>query len=79
MIDTPEEMKSFFDIRFENYDVHMASSVEEFTDFYKKIADPFTETDEPIEILDLGAGTGIELGFILTKAPNARITAVEMA
>lgn len=79
MTDTPEEMKSFFDLRVEGYDKHMASNVEDFNKFYSKIADPFEKTDEPIEILDLGAGTGIELDFIFAKAPNARITAVDLS
>jgi ubiquinone/menaquinone biosynthesis C-methylase UbiE len=79
MVETPEEMKSFFDYRVERYDEHMAESVEEYLAFYRQIAVPFHETDEPIEILDLGAGTGIELEFIFAKAPNARVTAVDLS
>jgi len=79
MSDTPEEMKSFFDNRVEGYDAHMAESIEKYADFYRQIAIPFPETDAPIEVLDLGAGTGIELEFIFAKAPNARITAVDLS
>ena len=79
MTDPPEEMKSFFDLRVNGYDEHMASKVEDYSNFYSKIAAPFEKTEEPIEVLDLGAGTGIELKFILDKAPNAKITAVDLS
>ena len=79
MADTPEEMKAFFNFRADGYDEHMASSVEGYYIFYGKIADPFEKTEEPIEVLDLGAGTGIELEFIFAKAPNAKITAVDLS
>ena len=77
--DTYEEMKSFFDSRVNGYDEHMASNVEEYDKFYRNIASPFEKTNEPIEVLDLGAGTGLELQFILAKAPNANITAVDLS
>lgn len=79
MSDTYEEMKSFFDLRANGYDEHMASTLEEYENFYRNIAAPFEKTDGPVEILDLGAGTGIELEFIFAKAPNARITAVDLS
>ena len=61
--------------RVDGYDEHIAASIEDFDTFYRRIAAPFEETHEPIEVLDLGAGTGIELEFIFAKAPKARITA----
>lgn len=79
MTETHEKMKSFFDLRADGYDAHMASILEGYDDFYGKIASPFEKTDEPVEVLDLGVGTGIELGFIFAKAPNARITAVDLS
>lgn len=79
MSDTYEEMKVFFDLRVDGYDEHMAASIEEYNDFYRNVAAPFERTDEPVEILDLGAGTGIELEFIFEKAPNAKITAVDLS
>lgn len=79
MTGPPEEMKSFFDQRVNGYDEHMASSIEDYSIFYSKIAAPFEKTNEPIQVLDLGAGTGIELEFILDKAPNAKITAVDLS
>ncbi len=79
MSETHEEMKSFFDTRAEEYDEHMASILEEYEKFYGHIAFPFRDTDESLEVLDLGAGTGLELEFIFAKAPNSRITAVDLS
>ncbi|HAK43840.1 MAG TPA: class I SAM-dependent methyltransferase, partial [Clostridium sp.] len=36
-------------------------------------------TEEAIEILDLGCGTGLELEEIFNKAPNARITCMDLS
>ena len=79
MSETHEEMKSFFDLRADGYDEHMASVLEEYNSLYENIASPFEKTAEPVEVLDLGAGTGIELEFIFTRAPKARITAVDLS
>lgn len=79
MSETHEEMKSFFDTRADEYDDFVASIFESYDEFYRNIASPFEITDEPVEVLDLGAGTGIELEFIFSRVPNARITAVDMA
>ncbi|MBN1906796.1 MAG: class I SAM-dependent methyltransferase [Deltaproteobacteria bacterium] len=79
MSDKYEEMKSFFDIRADSYDEHMAAILEDYHNFYTNIGAAFQNTDKPIEVLDLGAGTGIELEYIFKKAPNARITAVDLS
>lgn len=72
-------MCSFFNVRAEGYDQHMAENIEGFTEFYHSIETAFPATDKSIEILDLGAGTGLELEHIFTKAPNAKITAVDVS
>ncbi|NLD35903.1 MAG: class I SAM-dependent methyltransferase [Desulfatiglans sp.] len=74
-----EEMKSFFDARVSGYDEKMAATIEEYDNFYRNVATPIEKTDKPIEVLDLGAGTGIELEYIFENAPNARITAVDLS
>ena len=79
MTETHEEMGSFFDTRAEGYDEYVASVFEEYDNFYTNIASPLEKTDEPVRVLDLGAGTGIELEFIFAKAPNAQITAVDLS
>lgn len=67
-----EEMAAFFDRRAEGYDAHMREAVEDFDAFYNAVAAIVTPTGAPIRILDLGAGTGAELGGIFRRAPRAR-------
>ncbi|MCB0110399.1 MAG: methyltransferase domain-containing protein [Caldilineaceae bacterium] len=78
----PEPMAAFFDRRAAGYDAHMCSNV--FTDatfvkFYRAIASPIPETVQPLQILDLGCGTGLEIEFLLQRAPHAQITAVDLS
>jgi tRNA (cmo5U34)-methyltransferase len=75
----PEEMGDFFDQRSGGYDAHMRQAVASFGAFYKAVAQPIPITQEPVRILDLGCGTGLELGPILERAPEARITAVDLS
>jgi tRNA (cmo5U34)-methyltransferase len=79
MSSRPEDIRDFFEKRVDGYDEHMAETVEDFKAFYARLADPIEKTDEEIAILDLGAGTGIELEYIFAKAPRARITAVDLS
>ena len=69
----PEQMDVFFNQRASNYDTHMKESVIAFDQFYQAIAEPIVSTEEPISILDLGCGTGLEFEGIFAKAPNAKI------
>lgn len=75
----PEEMGCFFNARADGYDEHMCNSIVSFDRFYKCIVDPLSETSEIIEILDIGAGTGLELEHIFRKAPNSRITVIDIS
>jgi len=74
-----EKMAEFFDRRAASYEEHMRRSVAEFDEFYRSVAEAIARTKEPIAILDLGCGTGLELGFIFDRAPNCRITAVDLS
>ena len=78
----PEEMTAFFDARAAGYDDHMRDSV--FTDatfaqFYQAVSAPIEETDEPLNILDLGCGTGLEIEALLQRVPNVLITGVDLS
>lgn len=78
----PEPMAAFFDTRADGYDDHMRSNVftnTTFVHFYGAIASQIPETDQPLQILDLGCGTGLEIEFLLQRAPNAQITAVDLS
>lgn len=75
----PEKMADFFDARSDGYDEHMRRSVSDFHAFYESIASPISKTSRAIRILDIGCGTGLELEGIFTRAPNARVTAVDLS
>lgn len=78
MSDPPEEMGAFFDARADDYDDHMRKALDTPA-FYGAIADAITPTDDPITILDLGCGTGLELAGIFARAPRARVTGIDVA
>lgn len=78
-IKKPEEMSSFFDIRVSSYEEHMRQTIVSFDDFYSNISKPIEYSEEKIKILDLGCGTGLEIKWILKKAPNAYITGVDVS
>ena len=72
-----EPMGVFFDVRADTYNDKMLSNngIED----YKKLGACFPKTDEPLKILDIGCGTGIELEYIWAQAPNAHITCVDIS
>lgn len=81
-LEKPEDMAAFFDARAAGYDEHMRGFVfteAEFNQFYGAISNPIKRTDEPLNILDLGCGTGLELEALFQRAPNAQITGVDVS
>jgi tRNA (cmo5U34)-methyltransferase len=75
----PERMVDFFDERAEGYDEHMRGNVDSFEAFYGSVARAVPETEEPIEILDLGVGTGLELPAVFERASHSRITGIDVS
>ncbi|HBN84674.1 MAG TPA: hypothetical protein DDZ89_12595 [Clostridiales bacterium] len=73
----PENMAAFFDRRALGYNDHMLSGGG--IDDYIKLGKSIPITQEPISILDIGCGTGIELNYIWEKAPNAHITCIDLS
>jgi tRNA (cmo5U34)-methyltransferase len=78
MPDLPEEMDAFFNARADGYDEHMRE-VLDAPAFYGAIAAAIQPTSDPIAILDLGIGTGLELEGIFAHAPHAQITGIDLA
>ena len=46
--------------------------------FYQAVAQEISATDVDVRILDLGCGTGRELEDVFSRAPNAKITAIDL-
>ncbi|MBN2392706.1 MAG: class I SAM-dependent methyltransferase [Anaerolineae bacterium] len=77
-----EKMAAFFDARAAGYDAYMQDSIfpgAAFAQFYQAMSLPIERTDEPLNILDLGCGTGLELEALLQRVPNALITGVDLS
>ena len=73
-----EKMSDFFEARIVGYDEHMLNNIESADEFY-----PFTAkqlpTTENCHILDLGCGTGLELGEYYLLNPSARVTGIDLS
>lgn len=73
-----EKMEEFFDSRLKDYDEHQLTCINSATEFY-----PFTASCLPkvpgSSILDLGCGTGLELGFYFDIVPTAKVTGIDLA
>ena len=73
-----EKMGAFFDARLEGYEAHQLTTIDEAAQFY-----PFTARCLPqtpgARILDLGCGTGLELGYYFELVPTAKVTGVDLA
>ena len=73
-----EKMGDFFDARIEGYEAHQLNTIDDAAEFY-----PFTAGQLPqtpgARVLDLGCGTGLELGYYFELVPTARVTGVDLA
>lgn len=73
-----EKMGEFFDNRLDGYDTHMMTNIEGAREFY-----PFTAMQLPpaagARVLDLGAGTGLELSEYFKLNPSASVVAIDLA
>ncbi|MBR6323112.1 MAG: class I SAM-dependent methyltransferase [Lachnospiraceae bacterium] len=73
-----EKMGAFFDARLDGYEEHQLTTIEAAEEFY-----PFTAGCLPqrsgARILDLGCGTGLELGDYFETVPDAEVTGVDLS
>lgn len=72
-----ENMQDFFKKRAETYNEHVASGTR--LEQYKRLGMFIPKTDDSIQVLDIGCGTGIELKYIWEKIPNAHITCIDLS
>jgi tRNA (cmo5U34)-methyltransferase len=75
-----EPVHSLFDRTADTYDRARRRLIPCFDELYRAAVDalPFAR-DEEIEVLDLGAGTGLLSAFVAFSYPRARITMVDAA
>ena len=73
-----EKMGEFFDSRIDGYEEHQLTYIESAQEFY-----PYTASCLPpghgTRLLDLGCGTGLELGYYFELVPSAEITGIDLA
>ena len=74
----PEEMAAFFERRLDIYEEHQLHAIEGAALFYRRTADCLPAR-AGAEVLDLGCGTGLELGFYYAVNPTARLTCVDLS
>lgn len=73
-----EKMNDFFNKRVDGYEEHQLNVIDGAHEFY-----PYTASCLPMhenaEVLDLGCGTGLELGFYFKYNPTAKVTGIDLA
>ena len=72
----PEEMSEFFGSRLEEYDTHMLEEVEGCREGYLRMAEALP--DSMRYLLDLGAGTGLQLVPIFERFPHLCVSDIDL-
>ena len=73
-----ERMGEFFENRLDGYEEHQLTCIESAEEFYPFTAKCLPQT-EGANVLDLGCGTGLELGYYFETAPTAKVTGIDLA
>ncbi len=73
-----EEMGAFFDARADGYDAHMIDDMG-LGEYYREIGRLCRLVAPEPRLLDLGAGTGLELADIFRHHPDTRLTAIDLS
>ena len=73
-----EKMGAFFEARVDGYEEHQLTSIESAEEFYPFTAGCLPQTNDPA-VLDLGCGTGLELGYYFESVPGAKVTGIDLA
>ena len=64
-----EKMGEFFEARLNGYEEHQLTCIDSAREFYPFTAACLPQTAGP-DILDLGCGTGLELGYFFETVPT---------
>ncbi|WP_164880669.1 class I SAM-dependent methyltransferase [Clostridium manihotivorum] len=73
-----EEMRSFFNKRVDGYEQHMMDFVDGAGNYYIETA-KLVPQNQPIKLLDLGCGTGLELDEIFKINPKVEVTGIDFS
>lgn len=73
-----EKMDEFFERRLDGYDAHMLNNIEGAGEFYVFTAKCLPATADAC-VLDLGCGTGLELGEYFRIVPTANVTGIDLS
>lgn len=73
-----EKMGAFFETRLKGYEEHQLTSIEAAREFYPFTAGCLPQAADTV-ILDLGCGTGLELGYYYEAVPTAKVTGIDLA
>ena len=73
-----EKMGEFFDARIEGCEAHQLNTTDDAAEFYPFTAGQLPRTPGAM-VLDLGCGTGLELGYYFELAPAAHVTGIDLA
>ena len=76
MQDGVQDIYDFFNGTAEVWDQKFGPANEPF---YRAVAAEIPPTPDPVRILVLGCGTGLELDEIFARTPNARIAGIDLA
>ena len=76
----PRSAKQAFDTTAASYDVSRRQLIPCFDPFYSSVLDVLAKAEKsPLDIIDLGAGTGLMSAMILGRFPAAYVTLVDAA
>ena len=73
-----EKMGDFFNARLNGYEEHQLTAIEKAREFYPATAACLPARPDA-RILDLGCGTGLELGYYFELNPTAQVTGIDLA
>lgn len=73
-----EKMSDFFNSRLDGYEKHQLHAIEQAETFYPMTAN-YLPAKPHARVLDLGCGTGLELGYYFDRNPTAQVTGIDLA
>ena len=73
-----EKMSDFFNRRLDGYEEHQLHAIEQAETFYPITAE-YLPASAGARVLDLGCGTGLELGYYFALNPAAEVTGIDLA